>query len=517
MESLDERSLLTQAHEAHQQGDSREAIELLGRVLEMNPANADARRGLAMVMFAVDDREMGAEHMRRAIADRPGRAAWHFELGRMLAELGRPEAALAEFHRAEAQDPMNPLYPGRIAMLGAHLRNHEVGRAAAQRALNLDPNEGAALLAMTKDALRRGELEEAEALALRVIGGASETIVRTSAMHEVGKIAQRRREWDKAFEAHERANKLKLAEPSAREALREPPAPFLPYLGQADAAERYRRWGGEVHDDGIPAPVVLTGFPRSGTTLAEQILAAHPGVTSCEERAVCLPVRRELDGMMAGEMGLRPLLQVLDELSEEQVRSLRATYRREVERHVPPEERSLVLIDKHPMRILDLGLMNRLFPESRVIFMVRDPRDVCVSAFFQDFALTPDMVRCLSLSMCAEWYAKVMGFWLKLRPKLSLNVLEVRYEDLVVDFDTWARRMLEFVGVGWDERVREYHKPAAERLVRSASSEAVTEKLNTRAIGRWKRYGARLAPVLDTLEPFVDAFGYEPSDGAPEG
>jgi hypothetical protein len=221
-----------------------------------------------------------------------------------------------------------------------------------------------------------------------------------------------------------------------------------------------------------------------------------------------------MDGLLGSGAEFRPLLDVLDDLTDDQVRSLRATYQGELERFIPAQDRSRTLVDKDPMRILDLGLMNRIFPECRVIFMIRDPRDVCISAFFQDFMVTPLMVRCFSLTMCADWYAKVMGFWQKLKPKLSMEILEVRYEDLVGDFDSWSRRMLEVAGVGWDECVREFYKPASERMIRSASYEAVTEKLNSRSIGRWKRYADRLAPVLEKLEPFVDAFGYEPSEAS---
>ena len=510
MDEQQEYMMLSQADAARQQGDLPTAYKLLARVVEESPSNFEARRGLAVLMSMFGSYDDAIGHMRTVLDSYPGVARWHFDLGQMLEASGRLEEAMGSFARAEELDPSESLYPGRIAMLSRRLRDGAGCREAAERALRLNPHEHRALIALAKEAMRQGDLEEAEGRARTVVEHAEEPIIQATGWHEVGRVLEERGEHDEAFDAHMSANRLKLGMSFSREAMRSKVLMHFPgYLGHGDAPARYKAWGAKRYDDGIPAPVVLAGFPRSGTTLAEQILAAHPGLATCEEHTLCAPVRAEMDTMFGKKAMVRPILELLDGLSDDQVRRLRRLYRDGLVRHVPEGLRERTLVDKHPFRTLDLGLMNRIFPEARVITMIRDPRDVCLSSLFQDFNVNPGVVRLFSLPLCADWYAKVMGFWLKVRPLLSLEVLEVRYEDLVTDFETWARRMVEFAGVEWDERVLRFHAEAGERVVRSTSYEAVTEGVHTRAIGRWKRYAQKLEPIMERLAPFVEAFGYE--------
>ena len=512
-----ENMLLSQAVAAQRRGDLAGAIEILGRVVESNPQHWLVWRGLAGLLFATGYRTRAIEHMEAAVAGLPTDPVWFMELGNMLEADGRFDRALEVFRTAERLSPKDARFPGCQAMLLRRMRDEEGARAACERAIALDPNQHRALLALTQTCLKTGELDRAEASARRLIDHGPDPLTRATAWHLLGRVLEKRGAYAEAFETHLSGNKLKLATPRAGEMLRLGLIPFAPFVGHGDGPARYRAWGEKRYDDGIPAPIIVTGFPRSGTTMAEQILAAHPRLATCEERPLCMPVREALDGMLGGGVGLRPLLEALDALNDDQVRRLRSIYRAELERGVAEGDRGLVLVDKLPVRVLDLGLMNRIFPEARVIVMIRDPRDVCLSALFQDFAINRFMVRFLTPALCAEFYERMMGFWLKIRGMLSMQVLEVRYEDVVGDFDRWSRRMIECAGVEWDPRVSEFHKPAQERIIRSASFDAVTERVHTRAVGRWRRYETQLAPILGRLEPFVAAFGYEPSSGSAPG
>lgn len=203
----------------------------------------------------------------------------------------------------------------------------------------------------------------------------------------------------------------------------------------------------------------------------------------------------------------------LDALTPGQVSELRLLYWSEVWKVVGAEAReqadSIRVVDKHPLRILDVGMLNRLFPESKVIVMIRDPRDCCLSAFFQDLGLTPVSARFLRLETLGEVYATIMGFWTSIREHLSLDWIEVRYEDFVSDFESNARRLVEFVGEAWDERVLEFHTKAAKRTINTPSWQAVTQKVNTRAVGKWANYERHLGPLVERVRPFLEAFGYE--------
>jgi hypothetical protein len=172
-------------------------------------------------------------------------------------------------------------------------------------------------------------------------------------------------------------------------------------------------------------------------------------------------------------------------------------------------ERGLKVVDKHPLRILDLGLANLLFPGAKAIVLIRDPRDCCLSCFFQDLGLTPVSARFLRLETLGEVYATIMGLWLGMREKLTIDTLQIRYEDLVTDFEPGARRLVEFVGEPWTDDVLQFHKKAAKRAINTPSYQAVTEKVNTRAVGKWANYETHLDPLLPHVRPFLEAFGYE--------
>jgi hypothetical protein len=167
-----------------------------------------------------------------------------------------------------------------------------------------------------------------------------------------------------------------------------------------------------------------------------------------------------------------------------------------------------LLIDKNPELTMLLPLVARVFPEMKVLFALRDPRDVVISCFSQQLPLNAVSVHYLTLEGTARKYAKTMQAWLKLREILVNLWIEVRYEDLVADLEGQARRVLDFLGLPWDERVLEYHRRAQQKHVHSPTYEAVTKPVYSSSIGRWRNYARQLEPYQEILQPFVEAFGY---------
>ncbi|MCZ6591139.1 MAG: sulfotransferase, partial [Alphaproteobacteria bacterium] len=135
-------------------------------------------------------------------------------------------------------------------------------------------------------------------------------------------------------------------------------------------------------------------------------------------------------------------------------------------------------------------------------------RDVCLSCFQQYFALNAGNVHFLALDRTAAIYAQTMGLWQALRSDPAIASLEVRYEDVVDDFEAAVTGLLEFLGAPWDDAVRNFPATAAGRVIRTPSRDAVTHEIYTSSVGRWKRYEDHLSDILPTLEPLVAAFGY---------
>jgi len=150
-----------------------------------------------------------------------------------------------------------------------------------------------------------------------------------------------------------------------------------------------------------------------------------------------------------------------------------------------------------------------------VIVALRDPRDVCLSCFQQRFSPNNATLNFLDIERTARLYGAVMGMWLAQRGHHAFAYHELRYEDLTADFEACARGLVSFLGLGWDKRMLKFYEHAPVRPINTPSYEAITQPVHTGAVGRWKRYAGQLAPILPTLEPFVEAFGYEPrGDGS---
>jgi hypothetical protein len=240
----------------------------------------------------------------------------------------------------------------------------------------------------------------------------------------------------------------------------------------------------------------VMGFPRSGTTLLQQRLQAHPGVATLDE----LPL---VDAAVGDAAPGANLAEATERATEPNVaQAIREGWWRRVNTRLPP--RDGVVIDKLPLNLLRVELLANAFPASPMIVVLRDPRDAVLSACLQDFELNAATAQCATLERCADLYARAFGRWLQVREHLP-QALEVRYEALVNDPETTLRAVLTHLGLPWDPAVL---APVPARTVNTPSYRDVQAPIYARSVGRWRAFEAQLAPVLPTLAPFVEAFGY---------
>jgi hypothetical protein len=203
------------------------------------------------------------------------------------------------------------------------------------------------------------------------------------------------------------------------------------------------------------------------------------------------------------------VLQVLEAAAPSQLRQSRDNYFRFTEMFLGKRLGNKLLIDKNPALNVLIPAVVRIFPEAKFLVALRDPRDVCLSCFMQLLPLNPVSSAYLTLEGTVTQYASVMGFWRAMLPRMRNPSLEVRYEELVDDLPTAARRVLDFLGVGWDASVLQYHDHARSKQVRSPSYADVAKPLFKSAIGRWRNYEKFLEPFQERLAPFIKAYGYE--------
>jgi hypothetical protein len=238
------------------------------------------------------------------------------------------------------------------------------------------------------------------------------------------------------------------------------------------------------------------------------LLDSHPDLVSSEERDF---IGRELHYTLTARRGTTPLVEMLNERSSADVASDRRRYLQAMEYLLGEAVGERTHLDKNPAYNLVIPLVFRIFPETRLIVALRDPRDVVLSCYLRYLPLNAISVRFLDVKQAADKYAVDMAAWLRMRELNEVPWCEIRYEDTVADAAGQARKALATLGLPWDDRVLKYRERLSDtKQVTSPSYEAVAQPIYTRAVGRWKNYERLLEPALETLKPYVREFGYEP-------
>lgn len=250
------------------------------------------------------------------------------------------------------------------------------------------------------------------------------------------------------------------------------------------------------------SPVFVVGFPRSGTTMLETMLDAHPALAGMDERAF---VQDVIDAMGKGG---RTYPDDLGQLDDAECAALRALYVElaATRARVPVGQR---IVDKNPLNIMRLPMIARLFPEARIILALRHPCDVVLSNYMQTFRSPAYVALTATIESTARGYADTFAFWLDQVAVLAPNVLELRYEDVVDDIEAQSRRIADFVGVDWDARMVNFHERAKERgFIATPSYHQVVEPINRKGVARWERYRRHLEPAIPLLQPYIERWNY---------
>jgi tetratricopeptide (TPR) repeat protein len=428
--------------------------------------------------------------------------------GQLSVDFASHQLAERYFRKTLEQKDALPETFARLAELYERLHRLPEASSLVEQALQLDAN--CALARLTRARLNRqaGNLEEAER-ELRPILASADREIRIRGYYELGAILDRQGRYDEAMTAFLEAKAMLSpdAKPlltklqTDRAIMRERQAAFT-----AEVMQRWFDFGSQLQ----PARrlAFLVGHPRSGTTLLEQVLDSHPDIVSAEETRVFAN-----DAFMPLRPGLpedSSMLTVLESARASALQQSRARYFRSMELHLDKIIGGRLLIDKNPAVTLSIPALIRVFPEVKILVALRDPRDVVLSCFIQSLVpVASGNVSYLSLENTTDDYTFIMGWWRKFAPLIKNPWLEVRYEDMVNDLESVARKTLDFLGVSWDPCVLGFDEHARNKRVRSPTYADVTKPVFKTAVGRWRNYQKYLEPHLEKLAPFVKAFGYE--------
>ncbi len=489
-----------------------EAIWYYERALARDPRNpvllVDVARAYAL-RFRYSDAE---KLVNLAQSLYPDDAQLQQMLGRSFVQLQQFDRAIACYRRAlelASSSPDRPQTLLELAKMHERLHDLDAARACAEQALTLAPGFEKARYTLATIDRRAGDLETAEARWRQLIdeerappGVIADSWYESASLHDAAG------RYDEAFDDLTRAKQIfdRAAAPHQHDAA------TIASLGNrtfstitADHCERWNADRGQLQPLGGRL-ALLSSHPRSGTTLLEQVLDGHPGAISADELQIMVEMVYIPLGRKAPAKSSVP--EALDRATCDDLNKVRQDYWTSMEGALREPIAGRMLVDKNPELTMLLPLVARVFPEMRVVFALRDPRDVVLSCFMQRLPLNPVSVHYLTLEGTAKKYATTMAAWLKIRDMLKNSWLEVRYEETVVDIERQARKVLEFLELPWDERVLEYHRRAQRKHIHSPTYEAVTKPVYTSSIGRWQNYAKYLEPAMETLQPYLDAFDY---------
>jgi tetratricopeptide (TPR) repeat protein len=501
--------LLTQGNEYLAQGAYAEAITSYGRLLELNPRHANAFNNLGAALCKVGRYTEAEQHFRRAIGLKPGYSDAHGNLGSVLGWRGHFRESEDSLRRALKLKPNHVDARSTLGLTLLSLGRPSDAKAQFEEVLKIAPRHAYALLGMGQVAKAEGRFDEAEALFRRALEadpnmpGAWAALVGLRKMTSdagwlsrveeiaasgiapleeagvcfaIGKYYDDVADFNRAFHSYERANGLLKA--IAGDYERDVRTRFVDDLIRVYTRETISRMEGGA--SASVKPIFVVGMMRSGTSLAEQIIASHPAVKGAGELTFWSDaVHRHEAAIRQGPLG-EPLRK---KLAQEYLRTLTG--------HAVD---ALRIVDKAPVNSDYLGVIHSVLPKARIIYMRRDPIDTCLSCYFQQFS--PALNFTQDLSDLAHYYREHQRLIAHWRAVLAPGtILDVPYEELVADQQGWTRRILDFLGLEWDERC--LHFQDTQRTVATSSFWQVRQKIYKDSVQRWRNYKRFIGPLRD--------------------
>lgn len=486
-------------------GDAEVAAQ---KSVTLQPDSADAYMDLADVLYMSDRYDEAEAALNEADKLAPDNARIHIKMASILERINRVEEAMEAIEKAEKLSPEMPaVYQSKANLL--FITNHaDEALKALEKVLERQPRSVQALSLKSEIYQSLGDMDKAAALARQALeikkapgiyitlsktkkftkddpdlqdmlafaenAGQISLVQRSSLFFALYKAFQDIGDYDKAFEYLKAGNDAKRA--------------TLPYNHEAQAAHYKRlqeiytpayldKLSGKGYKSDLP--VFILGMPRSGTTLTEQIISSHPDVYGAGELTDLSVVEYLFKG--------KKLEDTLEERGKMYVERIRA---------LDPAGKAKRITDKMPGNYFKIGEIVSILPDAKIIHCRRNPVDTCLSCYKQSFARGQYWSYDLKeLGEQYRLYEELMAYWRKVLPG---RFLEIDYEDTVTDLETQARKLIDYIGLEWNEACLEPHKQ--KRAVMTASKTQVIRPVYKSSVEAWRRYEKQLQPLVEVLQ-----------------
>ena len=511
------RELIAVTNHLHE-GRLLRAEEICRHFLRSNPKNVEGMRLLAKIgieLGILDDAEFLLES---AVAFEPDNIQLKLDYTDVLRRRQKFGKARAQAQALHDSDPGNPMFQSQLAIesmqTGDYDRAFELFDAVLEKlprdpatltskghalktlgqtdeaitsyraAVSAKPDHGDAYYALANLKTYKFENSEIDAMRAQAARPDLAFMDRVHLSFALGKALEDREDYEASFKHYDEGNALKRAQTrySADAMSRE-----LAAQKSACTADLFAKHEGAGYD--APDPIFILGLPRAGSTLLEQILASHSQIDGTLELPNILAIAHRLRGRKAGQSRYP---EILHELTAEQLTTFGEQFIEETRIH---RQGAPFFIDKMPNNFRHIGLINLILPNAKIIDARRDPMDCCFSGFKQLFAEGQEFT--YGLEEVGRYYADyvdLMDHWDAVLPG---KVLRVQHEDVLDDVEAQTRRMLDFIGVPFEDACLEFHK--TDRAVRTASSEQVRQPINRKGQDAWKPFEPWLKPLKQAL------------------
>ena len=471
------------------QGRLPEALAEYQRALTMTPGDVNLLNAMGMCCAQMGDWQNAVAAFDAALSNAPKSVTSLYRKGWVHALAGEDDAAREAFERTLEAEPEHSDALASLAALCARGGDTETARTLAARSLERDPRQPTAIVALAIAEMDAGHHAQAEDLLRRALkderaNGRTKAIL----LGEIGRALEGQNKGEEAFTAYrmrgEELLRLHAKAMDVHALASKVMASRAAYIGSAPA-EKWRAvsspGGGAVRGH-----VFLVGFLSSGTYLIEHHLGVHPDVTLLSGRDTLGDLPKLYMDVPFGLDRLSTLGgMALDEAREGYWRRVRAC-------GVEPD--GTTFVDSQPVNAINLPLLARLFPDAKVVMALRDPRDTVLAAFTERYEVTPLTYELLDVASAARLYAAVMNLATLCRAKLPLEIIDLRYEDLLADTDGRLRALSDRLGL--------------EPLAPEGSQNGQQRLRPEDEPGRWRRYEAQLADAMPALTPWIRHFGY---------
>ncbi|TDI62954.1 MAG: sulfotransferase family protein [Alphaproteobacteria bacterium] len=535
MNSILATELFQKGMTAGQQGRQDQAADFFMKAAEQNSTDPAFLMKVGEILENMQKPNMAANIYNNLIKINPQGVAGYLGFGRVLAQLGNYKSAISCFEHANKLQPGEKTTYARLCKVYWAAGENEKGIAAIKEAFRLGiapefyyyyladhyeknnrleelgellkkglsvcPEDHSMLILSGAYYFRQGDTQKALENLLKVKVNTENYGLNLRLYFELGRVYDKLGKYQEAFDSYTLGNKFSKAAAQLKQKSTEKGRKFIKNI----EGMNFTGWD-KVTADTLEGPennpIFLVGFPRSGTTLLNRILDSHKDIECVEEERLLFATKSVVTTKYGG------YFHALKDLSSEQLNELRDHYLERAKKF-KKSGKGIYLVDKFPLYVVEIPFIKKIFPQSKIILALRHPCACTLSCFMQNFDLNQAMLNFLNLDDTTSYYAEIMSHWVLFRKELDFDYYPFLYEKLVKDPEKEIRKLVSYLELDWDPDIMNFtQKAKAKGRIKTPSYYQVVKPIYQDSTDRWRNYEKQLAPYLDRLKPFCDAFGY---------